>query len=371
MRILVARSKNGGGVDHYWNKISSFLSDSVDFITIGARKSNGGRSDGFFNLLNRMLQDYYNFWRIIRKQNHEIVILNPSLQPKAIIREGVFILIAKSFKIKVIVFMRGWDLCCERKIQEHWLWLFRRVYFKADAMIVLAKDFRTCLQRWGYVNQIFIETTAVEDTNITQDDYERSVRNSSKDPFNILFLSRIEQDKGIFETIDAFVLLEQKYPMASLTIAGTGAALLSAKSYVNQIGTGRIDFLGYLIGDAKTKAFCDAHCYIFPSSHGEGMPNSVLEAMSFGLPIITRPVGGVIDFFENTRMGFLINSNSAQRYSKSLEKLINSPELAIQISEYNREYARNNFTASCVAKRITKIIRKVHCCPKRFANPQS
>ena len=79
------------------------------------------------------------------------------------------------------------------------------------------------------------------------------------------------------------------------------------------------------------------------------MPTTLLEAMAFGLPVISRPVGGLKDFFENGRMGFLIDSTDPLDYVEKIDSLISDPDLTMRISEYNSEYARSNFMASKIA----------------------
>ncbi len=74
-------------------------------------------------------------------------------------------------------------------------------------------------------------------------------------------------------------------------------------------------FLGHVSGAAKTQAFRAADIYLF-TSLAEGMPNSVLEAMAFGLPIVTRPVGGIRDFFEDGRMGYATDSLDSGDYTE-------------------------------------------------------
>ena len=82
------------------------------------------------------------------------------------------------------------------------------------------------------------------------------------------------------------------------------------------------------------------------------MPGALLEAMSFGLPVITRPVGGIPDFFINEKMGLLTESLNATDYSQYIEYLIDNPQLVLKISHNNYNYAKKHFMASIVAKNM-------------------
>ena len=82
------------------------------------------------------------------------------------------------------------------------------------------------------------------------------------------------------------------------------------------------------------------------------MPTSVLEAMAFGLPIISRPVGGLCDFFKNGKMGELIASHNPEEYANAVDKYFNNITLAKEISRSNHKYAKKHFLASSVAKNI-------------------
>jgi glycosyltransferase involved in cell wall biosynthesis len=75
--------------------------------------------------------------------------------------------------------------------------------------------------------------------------------------------------------------------------------------------------------------------------------------MAFGMPIITRPVGGLSDFFEEGKMGFLCQSKTAKEIAVFLEKIILNRKMMAEMSKYNYKYARENFMASIVAKKLT------------------
>ena len=106
--------------------------------------------------------------------------------------------------------------------------------------------------------------------------------------------------------------------------------------------------------EEKRKVFDASDVYLFPS-HEEGMPISVLEAMAFGLPIVTRPVGALKDFFEDGKHGFITESRSPEILASLLEKLISNKKLRHDISNYNFHYARTRFLASKVSKRLENI----------------
>lgn len=232
---------------------------------------------------------------------------------------------------------------------------------RASKVIVLASEFKNQLVKWGFEEEkIIIETTAVDDNLLNALDIRGNiVRTHSATRFNILFLARIEKAKGIYEAIDTYRKLKLKYPFVSMTIAGDGAELPKVKTYVAGAGIEGITFLGWVDREDKRNAYLDAMLYLFPTFWGEGMPNSVLEAMAFGLPIITRTVGGLSDFFEDGKMGSITESRAPDDFASACEQFVQNPDLRKEIGEYNHNYAINRFLASRVAKRIENIYRDV------------
>lgn len=89
------------------------------------------------------------------------------------------------------------------------------------------------------------------------------------------------------------------------------------------------------------------------------MPNAVLEAMAFGLPVLTRPVGGLKDFFEDNRMGFITESKNPTIFAELLGRLVEDSGLRYAMGEYNRHYALERFSASNVAAKLVGIYEQV------------
>lgn len=359
MRVLVTVPPldRPGGVANYYLTLRNYFPDNIEYFTAGSQADN----QGVLATTTRLLSDYYKFYKRIRRGNYDLVHLNPSLGPKAIIRDGIFLLITKALGYKSVVFIRGWDAGFERTLRKYWLAVFRYVYRKADAVIVLGDEFRNKLVEMGCTQEIYIETTVVDDTVFSS----RNNADTRDDGagkaglLNILTLTRIEKAKGIYEVIEAYRILKQKFPLITLTMAGDGIDLKALKEYVRLHEIMDVTFPGYVRDDLKKAIYEDADIYFFPTSYGEGMPNAVLEAMAYGLPVITRPVGGMKDFFQNGKMGYMTSSTAPEEFAALIEDLLKDPELRRRISLFNRDYALNHFTASSVAGRLQGIYRKV------------
>ena len=261
----------------------------------------------------------------------------------------MFLVIGKALRKKVVLFFHGWDPHCEKVVRRRFPWLFRAVYFQADAIIVLGSAFRERLRQLGYPGPIFVETTAIDEvlTELPRDEQARK-------RFRVLFLARIERTKGVLEAIDAYSQAKARNSEMELVVAGDGPLLEDAEEYARRQGITNVSFWGHVSGSRKVDAFMSADCYLFPSYH-EGMPVSVLEAMACGLPVITRPVGGVRDFFKHGEMGFLEESTRPAVFAELLGRLADNRELGRRMGEHNRAIAKRHFLASQVAARILQI----------------
>jgi len=293
------------------------------------------------------------FLYLIIRYKKPTILLNPSFGKSAIQRDALFLRISKFFGCKVAVFMHGWDKTYLEKVLNKEV-QFSNAWFKANAFFVLANEFKEYLEKLNIRAPIHLTSTKVNDQLL-----EGVPTKSIKQIKTILFLARIEKAKGIFTTIDAFQILTRKHPEMRLQIVGRGNALNEAKKYAKQKNIANINFKGPFSGDALKSEFINADLYILPTTHGEGMPTSVLEAMAFGLPVITRPVGGLIDFFDNGKMGYLIESLNPKEYAEKIELLIKDVNKANHISKYNSKFAKEHFLASKIAPEIEKIIKEI------------
>ena len=139
-------------------------------------------------------------------------------------------------------------------------------------------------------------------------------------------------------------------------LKGDGPYLNRAKDFAKNFACNKqIIFHGYVNGITKKHLYQNSDIFIFPTDHGEGMPNSLVEAMAFGLPIITRPVGGIKDVFTNTKNGFMTESKEPKKICELIERIINDINLWEEISSFNYKLAKERFYASKVRKRLENI----------------
>ena len=105
----------------------------------------------------------------------------------------------------------------------------------------------------------------------------------------------------------------------------------------------------------KVSALFNSDIFVFPSYHGEGMPNSVLKAMAFGLPIIATPVGGLIDVLEDNRTGFFVEIKNVEQIIEKSSIFFDDLILRKSISLHNFQIANENYTTNKVRERVKKI----------------
>lgn len=348
MKILVNtpdyKTPSAGGVASFYHGMLNYWNEDVKYNTIGTRKKISG--------ILWMPWDIIKFVLTIVIWRPNVVLLNPSLNAKAIRRDFIYLKIAKFLKTNIVVLFHGFDLEYAKIADKRWM----QAHLNDAALImVLAEQFKNVLSSWGVTTPISLISTKVEDKML--DGYDHKSRSTTIR--NILFLSRIEKAKGVYELVKAFEILHRKYDYLQLTIVGNGSELNALINYTKQEKIEGITFTGALDGQARLEAYKNADLFVFPS-YGEGMPTVVLEAMAFGLPIVTRRVGGLCDFFQDEKMGYSTESFDPNEIARLAEKIIENPESGRNMSDFNYIYAEDHFLASKVGKKIESLIAE-HC----------
>lgn len=354
--ILVPQLNKPGGVANYYTALKSRFSVNVDYFTRGAR-SQLIRIPTIITYL----YDYLAFFFNLATKSYSLYVINTSLAYTGCTRDRVFIYLCKLFNRKFIVFFRGWNEAYAEQISKYPTKSAIKPFLAAEAIIVLADEFKTQIRGWGYEGKIYIETTVVDSKLFDTIDFTY-LQNKyyGKPDINLLFMARVVKEKGVYELLRTYdILHKSKLPYTvSFTFAGTGPDLDEIKSIAQKENL-NINFTGQISGSRKQKTLLDADIFLFPTNHGEGMPNSVLEAMAFGLPVLTRPVGGIKDFFIDEKMGRITTSTDPLAYAEILKEMISDPSGLQEVSQYNHQYALGRFTSEKVASRLEKIFSEV------------
>jgi glycosyltransferase involved in cell wall biosynthesis len=167
---------------------------------------------------------------------------------------------------------------------------------------------------------------------------------------NILFLGRIGKRKGAFEAIQAFAELPAEIRKRSrLTLAGDGEND-AARELAAQLGcSSQTLVLDWVDRKEADRLLAEADVFLLPS-RGEGMSMALLEAMAWGLAVITTASGGADEFLGPHRNCILVQPGDVQDISSALRKLAEDPHLRLRLGEEARKTATSFSIDNYVAK---------------------
>ncbi len=216
-------------------------------------------------------------------------------------------------------------------------------------VIVLSEQSRSFFESIGiHSRRIVVLSNCVFMPNI-------SLRNKNADQIVILFMSRLEKNKGIHELIDVIKRRNQKLSNCKYVLAGPRTSEWTELSnrIDNAAPASNIEVPGPLVGKEKEYAYQNADIYVL-QSYVEGMPIGLLEAMSYGLVCITTPVGGIPSVVQNMHNGILIEPGNAHDLQNALELLVADPELRDKIGRQARETVNRHYNWDKRADQINK-----------------
>lgn len=161
-------------------------------------------------------------------------------------------------------------------------------------------------------------------------------RTNSHKKINIVFLGRIGKRKGVFDLLEACAELAPEHQEKSeLILAGIGeieeASNLVEKLYLKQ----HITFAGWVDPDGRSELLSNADVFVLPS-YNEGLPMALLEAMSWGLPVVTTPVGGIPELVTHQENGLLVNPGDVEQLAEALKLLITNESRRLELGKAAR-----------------------------------
>jgi len=176
---------------------------------------------------------------------------------------------------------------------------------------------------------------------------------------NFGFAARIEELKGPMVLMEAFAATHDYFSNVRLKIAGDGSQRQKVTALARSLGVAdHYDYNGiYTRPDQRTAFMHELDVFVMPS-FTEGTPNSIVEAMANGKPIIASAVGGIPDMID-PESGILVPPGDARALAKAMISLAENPELRLQMGRAAQERYRTLFSPAAVVPLMLETYSRV------------
>lgn len=170
----------------------------------------------------------------------------------------------------------------------------------------------------------------------------------------LLFMGRIESDKGLEFIYKALVSLKNKGLMFNFVVAGRGTGEDEYSGKFGELLGRNFEFHGVVTGDRKTELLKKSNVFLLPSFY-EGLPMALLESMSFGLVPVVTNVGSVGQVVSDHKNGIFVADHSSAEIENAILELSGNTILRHSLSRNARNFIFNNFDPEIYIRKLNEI----------------
>ena len=180
--------------------------------------------------------------------------------------------------------------------------------------------------------------------------------NKQSTKFRFLFVGRLHAIKNISLLLNWVSNLSKTKTDFELYIYGQGPEEETIKQFIVEYKLEEfIQLFPWVSVEELPEIYNSANCFVNPSFN-EGLPNTVMEAMSCGLPVIVSNVVGNRDLVEHKQNGLIFESDNLEDFTKQANIILTNNELAKQIAQKNRELVLEKYSTKVLAEKYYKLL---------------
>lgn len=203
------------------------------------------------------------------------------------------------------------------------------------------------------VHGVGIDTSSFYNIKLIKDNYRKEM-NLKADDIVLIAIGELNRNKNYKTLIEAINLI--KDTKIHLLICGIGKEKENLVELVKKYDLEKnVHFLGFRNDIPELLSISDI---FVQTSYREGLPRSIMEAMSSGLPCVVSKIRGNVDLIEDGKGGFLNSVDSISEFANSISILSNDQGLRNKMGEFNKEYVKQFDTAN-VKKELYNIYMNI------------
>lgn len=277
---------------------------------------------------------YFRFLFALMTQRIDLVHMHFSIQA-SIWRKSFCVPLAKLFKKPVLLHAHAGGfpeyLDSLSAWQRRW---FLRTLRRADGLVVLSEGWR----------RYYIETTGLPEDRVFALPnplwLPPAVPDRSGRPVvTIVFLGRMDDNKGPARILSAVALLSDTLRRkVRILMAGDGE-VQEVRRVAESLGLQEQTVVDEWVSpERRDQTLAEGDVFVLPSK-AEGMPMSLLEALAWGLPVVTTPVGGIPEVVKDGECGFLVSPTDERAISEAIGRLVEDESLRLHMGAAARATA--------------------------------
>ncbi|SDX65658.1 glycosyltransferase family 4 protein [Paenibacillus sp. CF384] len=306
-----------------------------------------------YRKLFKAIAGYVDFLRVLLMEKPELVHIHSSFGP-SFYRKLPFIYMASWFKVPIINHCHGADFDSfyinaspgKKK-------LVQKAYNKCTTMLALSTEWKERLSTIVQHERIEV----IENYSRIHEDaiQERANRSSNH---QILFLGEIGQRKGCYDIPAVVERVARKFPSVKFVLGGSGD-IESVRHALFERGVEQhVLFPGWVRGEDKDRLLRESDIFFLPS-YNEGMPMAILDAMGYGMPVVSTCVGGVPKIVHDGKNGYACKPGDVEKLSDALIKMLQNEELCRQYGDSSVNIVRQGYSFEGHINRLTRLYQYV------------
>lgn len=306
------------------------------------------RNGSKWEKLAKALKGYLLFFREMILNKPDIVHIHSSFGP-SFYRKMPFIYMACFRGVPVINHIHGAEFetfylkASDRKKRR-----IRKVYGKCTMLIALSEEWKRNLESVVSPEKITVIENYCKIPDLSGTEKKKQ----------ILFLGEIGKRKGCYDIPEIYGRVLEKGERLPLIMAGDGELAEVKKLFEDRDLQKDISFPGWVRGADKDKCLKESGIFLFPSYY-EGMPMAVLEAMAYGMAIVTTRVGGIPHLLEDGVNGYLCEPGDIEGLSKRLLELSKDGDKRRKMGERARQKAIEEYSMESHIKKLMDLYDRV------------
>lgn len=178
-----------------------------------------------------------------------------------------------------------------------------------------------------------------------------------------LMASRMLWSKGVGDFVQAARLVKAHYPDAEFVLFGGAKEDYGSKNpdfidrtWLNDLNAdGVVAWRGWTQPDIVEAAIRQAAAVVLPSTYGEGIPRSLIEASAAGVPIITTDTAGCRDAVLPAVSGFICRANAPKDLAAAMMELLRQPDMIARMGSAGRQLALERFDQEHIVKQTLQV----------------